>query len=296
MQPDELHALIGEIEDTAAHHADGVTQWKQVWNAIKNVGASFKQVRFPLASDREGAWQRYQSAVENIKRVQNAEFERRANWCDHSETHLAKIENLASLAERDDGLFDVLVTFFTGGLNLVGRAALDAIFGKLDDARNDLLSRGRYLKNAGDYFQSHKAQMLGKHKFAAHQKLSDVRERLNADWDNYKRNYEGAKEARQRDWEGRQSEHREKRDRWLSGQRDFIGKLQSSKGRLAQALDYKRENHRKLEDMRENAKGDDFRRRVDDWIDENDDAIRSIRGKIESIEDKIREVESKTND
>lgn len=291
MTPQEIDNLIAQIEDNAQYYEDGSIDWRGVWDAIKSTGASFKGAQFPSHDAREREWKRFQRAVEQIREIQAAEFERRRDFRNDSENHLYQVQSLAEQSLPDSGLADMILTIATGGLNMLGKAAVDAIFGQLDEAKEELKRRSQKLAEAGAYFKANKHEMLGRHKHAAHEALSDARERLNAEWDRYKSKRQAAHETRQEAWLKRQREFEERRARWRSNQYEFLERLNASKDRLEVALDHKLTNRHKLEDMRDNAKGDEFLSRVNDWYDENEAAIDSIRDKIADITDKIAEVE-----
>lgn len=293
MKHEDIGQLIGQIESAVTYYEEGSIEWREIWNAIKQTGNSFKGTQFPSREDREAEWQRFQAAVGNVKQLQSAEFERRKQFRGNSENHFYHIDSLIDQSLPDSGLGQVFLTLATGGLNLIGKAALDAIFGKLDEELETLRYRSRKHREAGAYFSENKHEMLGKHKHKTHESLSSARERLNDDWEDYKSRRQQAHDARHEAWEGRQREFEERRDHWRSNQEDFLDKLRGSLSRLEEALGHKLNNRDKLSDMWSNAKGDDFRSRVDGWQDENEAAISSIREKISNVEDKIVEVRDK---
>lgn len=290
MQQYEIGEIIGQIEQAVAHYEEGSIDWRSIWDAIKRTGRSFKETDFPSREAREADWKRFQSAVERVKELQATEFENRKQFRSSSEDTLYKIERLADLAMPDNGLADVILTVASGGVNILVKGALDAIFGKLDEELESLKKRSEWLREAGALFKESKHEMIGRHKHRAHEVLTRTRERLNEDWESYKSRRQSAFDAKQEAWKERQHEFEARRDRWRSNQEDFLDKLRDSMSRLESALGYKLNNRDKLENMMSNAKGDDFRSRVSDWIDENESAIDSIRNKISSLEDKIEEV------
>jgi hypothetical protein len=293
MKYEDLGQLIGQIESAVTYYEDGSIEWREIWDAIKHTGSSFNGTRFPSREKREAEWQRFQIAVGNVKQLQSAEFDRKKQFRGNSESHYYRIKNMIDHAMPDNGLGQVFLTLATGGLNLIGKAALDAIFGKLDEELEELKRCSRRLGEAGAYFKEHKHEMLGRHKHGIHEALGHAREKLDKYWDDYKSRRQQAHDSRQMAWQERQREFEERRDRWRSNQEDFLDKLLGSRSRLEEALSHKLENRDKLNDMQSNAKGDDFRSRVDDWVDENEAAIDSIREKISNVEEKITEVRDK---
>lgn len=293
MKTQELGLLVDQIESAVEYYEEGSIDWREIWNAIKQTGKSFKETQFASREEREQEWNRFQSTVGQVKDIQSSEFERKKQFHGASENHLFRIESLVDQSLPDSGLGQVILTLATGGLNLIGKAALDAIFGKLDEELETLKYRSQKLGEAGAHFKEYKHEMMGRHKHKAHELLSHARERLNEDWDDYKSRRQAAHDARQEAWEERQREFAARKEHWRSGQYDFLEKLAGSKSRLEEALGHKLNNRDKLSDMRSNAKGDDFRSRVEGWDDENEAAIDSIREKISNVEDKIREVRDK---
>jgi hypothetical protein len=293
MKTQELDLLIGQIESAVAYYEEGSIDWRAIWDAIKQTGKSFNEVQFASHEEREREWKRYQSTVGQVKDIQTTEFERKKQFRGMSERHLSRIESLVEQSLPDSGLGQVILTLATGGLNLIGKAALDAIFGKLDEELEVLKYRSQKHREAGAYFKENKHEMMGRHKHTAHESLGHARERLNDDWDEYKSRRQAAHDARHEAWEDGQRQFAARQEQWRSNQYAFLDRLAESKDRLETVLGHKLRNRDKLSDMKSNARGDDFRREVEGWDDENEAAIDSISVKISSIEDKMREVRDK---
>lgn len=296
MKHDQIGQLIAQVEAAAESYTPGSIEWREIWNAIKRTGASFKGAEFPSKKDRESAWQRYQVAVDQIKRLQEQEFEGKKRFRENSEKHLYQILHLVDLSLPDSGFGEMILTLATGGLNMLGKSAFEALFGKLDEELEALKQRSSYHRDAGAYFRENKHAMLGQHKHKAHEALGAARERLNADWESYKSRRHEAHEARKADWEDRQREFEQRREQWQRNQRDFLDRQRDALARLETALGNKKANRSRLDDMLSNARGDDFTSKVETWIDENEAAIDSIQDKISNVKDKIREVEDKLDE
>jgi chromosome segregation ATPase len=75
--------------------------------------------------------------------------------------------------------------------------------------------------------------------------------------------------------------------------RENISKLEDRLDRLESALDHRKNNLSKLEDMRDSAWSDSFRDRVEEWIDEENARISDIESKIDQIKGWISDIEAK---
>jgi len=65
--------------------------------------------------------------------------------------------------------------------------------------------------------------------------------------------------------------------------RENISKLEDRLERLKRALDRRRSDLARLEAMRDSARSDSYRKRIDDWIEEERSRIAEIEGKIEQV-------------
>jgi hypothetical protein len=281
----ELDDLIESLAGIANLHHDGNTDWRPAWDIIKAIGAGFKGTRYPTRDAHQAAWDKTQALIEQIKKMQDADFAKRREFNEQSGEHRDTIMRMADNAKSDNGLGDVMLFLVTGGLSHIGKQMLDAVFGETDEVKEELDRRSSYLKDAGSYFSEHKGEMKRADKDAAFEHIGRIRDALNLDWEEWK-------QAKSNAYEARQEERTSKRERWESSQREFIEMLESKNERLEEVLGHKREHLDKLQEMKSTARGD-FEDRVDGWIDQDESAISDIEAKIASNEAKIREVRSK---
>lgn len=55
----------------------GKADWKAVWGQIKEIGGYFKDSRFPTKEEHQAEWDKFQSLVVRVKRMQEEE---RSQW------------------------------------------------------------------------------------------------------------------------------------------------------------------------------------------------------------------------
>ena len=128
--------------------------------------------------------------------------------------------------------------------------------------------------------------MFGRDKKEAFEALTTAQQKLNAAWDQWKKNQSDA-------WEGRREQARERRETFERRVEGNIDKLRDRLGRLESVLAHERSHLRDLEDKRSDARSDEFRSVVSGWIDEEESAIEDIRSKIREVEGWIEEEQSK---
>lgn len=309
MEPRELEAQINRIEvaviDSGGSHVD----WKAIWKQIGETGKAFKETLYPSRDDKNAAWDRYQLAVVAVRERQTAHFEEksaRRDFFKRSESHMYKIMSLADGAKPPSGLEDVILMLATGGLYGIAKVALDAMFGESDVEKRRLQQRSAALKEANAYFSENKAEMVGQHKQQAFRYIQPIRERLQSDWEAWQQHRDEIYAERKRQheerhaaWEERQEKRRAweaRREEWRAKQEGFIEAQGERIDRLENALDRKRDHLRDLEDKRAGAWNDDFRDRVDGWIDECESAIRDIEEKLDIARAKRDDAQRRLNE
>lgn len=283
---DSLAKLVEEAEGRRA-------KWRDVWGEVKSVGDAFKESRFPTTRDRQAAWQRFQSIIAHVKECQEKAKEYFDERVRISEYHLDQILSLAERATPSSESTDVVLTIFTGGLNVLIREGIKAILGPFDERKLELQRCNEVMKEGWAYLSKNKTQMLGRHKQEAFDALKKAQDRLTEAWDTWK---EGRREAierfnaeKQATWE----ERRSKREVWETKTRENIFKLEGRLDQLEEILDRRQSNLSRLEDMRDSAWSDSYRDRVSDWISEEHERISGIESKIDQIRGWISEMEAK---
>jgi hypothetical protein len=289
----EIEALLDSLEALAEEAEGKRAKWRDVWSEIKNIQQAFKESRFPTAQDRQAAWSRFQSIVARVKACQERARQEFEEMLRKSECHLDQIRSYAWKATPSSEAADAILAIATGGLSVLIKAGLDAILGPFDERKLELQRCSEALKEGWAYLSQNKEEMLGKHKKEAFDALRSASDSLRRAWDAWKagrkqaiEHYRSQKRAA---WEARQA----KREAWEARMRENISKLEDRLDRLESALDHRRSNLSKLEGMRDSARFDSYRERVDAWIDEEHDRIAEIERKIEQVKAWISETQAK---
>lgn len=85
----------------------GGDKWKDAWAEIRDIGRAFKQVRFTTAQERQEAWMRFQSVVENVKAAQSLEFETAREAVNGLQAVLDALNTIIETAEATNRWGDV---------------------------------------------------------------------------------------------------------------------------------------------------------------------------------------------
>lgn len=261
----------------------GKPDWKAIWQQIRITGQSFKGVRFPSKEEHEAAWNKFQRLVDKVK-AQQAENQK--EWEKKKDESARLREQIISQAKAarpvDNGLADVILTFATGGLNLL----LDAIMGPFDEEKEQLKACGRRLQKGWDILHDSKEHMLGKDKGLAFEALNETKELLDQRWERYKAERQKAYEKYQREKAG-------KRWAWQEKVEGNIRNLEERREKLNAVLAHKERHLDELHDKLRDARGDDFRSVVSGWISEEEAGIWDIKEKLGKVEDWIYEDKEK---
>ena len=293
MEGSEIEALVDSLEALVSEVEGGSGKWKDIWVEVRSIGKAFKGSRFPSSQDRQQAWGRFQSVVGHVKECQNRArevFEERER---ESEDHLDQILTYADRATPSSAMDDVIITLATGGLSVLVREGISAILGPFDERKSELRHCSQQMKEGWAYLSRNKGSMLGKHKQRAFEALKEASESLDAEWKSWKEARQDAFERFHTERQAAQEERQAKREAWEERIRANISKLEDRLDRLEDALGRRRGNLSKLEDMRDSAWSDDFRDRVDGWINEEEDRIEDIEQEIGKIKGWISDSESK---
>src|ERR1044072_2073682 len=250
----EVHALERQIERISSAvvsaRSGARVEWRDLWNDIKAIRGSFKEVQFGSREEREQTWQRFQDAVAEVKSEQARQRERREQLSSGSSRHLDHIRGLVDAAAPDDGLWRMMLTVFSGGTIIFAEAAMDALFGKHDEVFAELHRRSAALREAGQYLSANKAEMLGADKAAAFSSIQGARQRLDSDWANWKDAIREAKAARHRQFQERREERGAKQPAWRENQVAFIARLHSAVETLGDARSRRRSHLAELYEKR----------------------------------------------
>jgi hypothetical protein len=268
----ELHSLISSgfsplsgRSIKAPHDFVGglVYDWRPAWEKAREIQAAFKEgVRYPTAAERDVAWTRFNEVRNDLSRRSNAD----------RETVLS-----VSVSWRDL----ILPEIESARYSRFG----DVIFFFDPTTAEDMKRLGAQLKTAGRLLSENKHQMLREHKEQCFQRIQEVRATHDAFWGEYKK----AREVRQH-------EHRQRINDVLARVDVNISNNREKKAKAEDALERAEANISKLQNMLDNARGDDFRERVEGWLAEAEAKRSSIQESIRRIEEWIEQDEHRRSD
>lgn len=262
---------------------DDSWDFKALWNQIRATSAAFKGARFPSSSEHQEAWTRFQALVQRVKDKEN---ERRRQFSQRQESSAAIRDDLLARASRvlpdDSFLTELVITLATGGLNIILEQALDALLGPFDKRKEELLRSSQLLRETWDRFSAQKAQLLRQDKDTVFHTLRNIQDRLDDLWAQYKAEREKAVDAYHR-------ERRQRREAWRERRLENLQKNRDRRSRLDDVLTHKRDHLIILYGKLSEARSDEYRSRVEGWIEEERSAISDIERKIEEIDGWIDE-------
>lgn len=287
---DGIEALLDSLEVLADAAEGRKAKWRDVWSEIKNIGQEFKRCRFPTKQERQEAWDRFQSIIDDVKYRQEQAKNEFAERVRVSEYHLDEVMSYAQRATPSSAAADAILAILTGGITTLVSAGIDAILGPFDERKYELQKCSEAMKEGWSYFSSNKTEMFGKDKKAAFEALSEASEALNNAWSDWKQERQAAMD---RFHQERRAEKEAKHEVWESRMRTNLSKLEDRLERLESALDHRRNVLSNLEDQRSSAWSDSYIERVDGWISEEEDRIADIERKIDQVKDWISEIEEK---
>jgi chromosome segregation ATPase len=307
----ELDSMIDRLNDQVRSTNPQRGYWKELWKLIREIGASFKHARYAQWEEKEAAWQRYQNICEQARVRGDAnrkEMEERQNQMEasqrdwenrknRSEQTRSGIEGRASGARPLSGIEQAIGDMVLLPLRLIEKV-IGAILGlrektQFEEAREELHHCSEKLKEAWHTFSTHKHELLPADKAHCFQALSNAQERLNDAWaqlkgaqDQFYTAQRAAHEQRQRDWEAKQSDYRERI-------RANISKLEDKLHNARSALSRQEANLDKLQNDYSSAWNDGYRDRCSGWIDEANGKIADIRASIDRMEGWLDEERAK---
>ena len=262
----------------------GKVDWKAVWSQIKEIGGDFKGARFPTKEEHQAEWDRFQSLIDRVKKMQEDERNQWDQKKRESERLKNEIISQSYAAQPPSEFADIILTIATAGLSVV----LSAIMGPFDQRKRELQNASEALQEGWAMLHQYKDRMTGQHKQEAFQALNNAKERLDMEWSRYKRERDQA-------YEKHRSQQAEKRAQWIHKVEDNISNLENKRERLNDVLS-KRESHlSELYEKLSDARSDEYRSRVSDWISEEQDNIQEIKRKVENVEDWLKEARDKLN-
>ena len=284
MDPSALDGLISKLDSHYRQAARRDRPWSEVWNEIKHIGASFEDVRYPSKEAKNGAWEKFQGIVDSVKETQ---AEERTQWERNAENSARLRNQIITQGEYgrppnafESGIADMIMGPITALAELVvDMATLGLLQGKIDHEKEALKAYSSNLRKAWDLFKQHKDEMLGKDKHEVFQTLRQIQDELDVAWGAWKK-------LNDQYYEAKRSAHRGRVEA-------SIEKLESRLENLYSILSKKETHVSELEIKRDTAWNDDFRDRVQGWIDEEENRIIDVKEQISQVEGWLSEQRGK---
>lgn len=230
-------------------------------------------VRFASVKDREAAWENYQEVVESVKEQQKKLGKR-------SEEFKNEIINLAENARPvEENLIGSLFELY--GEALASPVTFLFPQEEFDEKKQELQQCSDKIREAWKLLVGHKDEMLRNDKDEAYRFLVKVQEEINAAWSKWK-------EAKRQAYEASRSARAEKNQ-------ENIDKLETRLENLREILEKRNSHLDELQGKLGNAWNDDYRERVEGWIEEEEENIRNIKEQIVQVEQWLQEAKDRLN-
>ncbi|MBU1083170.1 hypothetical protein KKE14_01910 [Patescibacteria group bacterium] len=280
-----INSLRGDLNYTLG---ESKKNWRNIWDRIKVIGASFKETRYPTRDEKDSAWARFQSIVDDVK---NAQDEDRRKWKDKEQSSGSYKSQILSCVQQSKSSGVVGELAYSGlGLNII-ESAINQIGGAAEDdhGKAELVDASSALKRGWDLLSSHKNEMTGRDKQEVFQALNDAQSQLDQAWTSYKRSQQSAHEARQRAWKEKQHDWEKKQQSWRQRVEGNIRKNENRLNTLHEMLDKTESHISDLENSIDSDSSQNYTDRVEGWIDEGRDKLRSLNDQINRVEGWIDE-------
>jgi Domain of Unknown Function (DUF349) len=194
--------------------------WKDSWTMVKEIGSSFKNVRYPTKAEKDAAWRKFQDVVDQMRSEREKFNQKRDAAAQTSDSLKKKIILMAQSAWPRETGFETLAMALTGLIvaelfaNIVVNVArsllgMDAIDSHEKEKRK-LMELSSQMKKAWNAFNDHKNELLPKDKADCFKILEGVQSELNKVWD---------------EWRAEANERREKKNRELAEKREHKQRL-----------------------------------------------------------------------
>jgi hypothetical protein len=265
-----LESKISELESITPHVSEGFGfgfeverhDWRPIWALCKEIQEEFRGCKeFDSREAHQAAWERFQTARQEASRLADIEKEKLAGQS-------AQIKE-GILDDAKTAYWSKSADFFVG-----------AVLGQT--TKDEMIELQQILKRAGRTLSENKHKMTREDKDDCFEAIQDARATHDDFWERY-REYQEVK----------QQEHFEKQAEWerktkarIEDNRDRVSRLVSAREKVQQNID---DNEDKVAE----AWSDDFRERVQGWVDEGYQNLVEINEKIKRIQGWIAEDESK---
>lgn len=257
-----LNEMINDLSNMFNDAVDGETGWGEVWNLVREIGSSFKLVRYPSRGQHQEAWERFQKIVGEIKRHKEEAEERSA------ELKATILDHLSNTNTSRSNAFQVMFdAFFDGMCGITEEQDLDNWKEELQDASSELHA-------ARDVYYGNKEELLSADRKEVGQELYRVKERLDNEWSAYK--------------DSRRDLRRERLNEKIVRTEEHLEGLYEAQTRREEILE-------RLYEQQDDAEGDRLER-IEGWIEEEEARLSDIQEGISNTEDRLTGYKSQLED
>jgi hypothetical protein len=293
MDHQELDRGIDGLDEKVTASEGGGRNWKEVWDDIRFIGEQFKSVRYPTKAEKDEARERFQRIVQRMKVYQETERERKDQrkneWQRKQEAwtqkvklslkHKEEIINHAESGRPPNKLAEALAMVILAPLDILARTVTFGHVSFFADRREMLQFWSNRIGEAWRLLKEYKNEMLSQDKQEAFNRLNEIKAECDEAW-------RELKEAQQQSYETKQQAWRERAE-------GNVRKLEDRHTKLYSILNHKESHLSDLEEKRDSARSDDYRARVEGWIEEEEGRIRDIRAQIEQVEGWLEDARSR---
>ena len=255
---DELHDMLhlptftgpflGSLEAIiSGDPASRDIQWRDVWTQAKDIQAGFKGVRYPTASERQAAWERFNNLRDAATAISQKQ---RESLHYESKRHRERILDLAKDATVPT--FEIMPPF--------------------NDAER-MKERGAVLKEAWTELSEHKHQMTAEHKKECFDRLVEVKAGHDSWWEGRKQHGAEKRES----WQERVQANLKKNRELLRERTVLLARMEEQadelRGKIADAWsdEFRERAGGWLSELEGKIDGlKEYIERIESWIDEDE--------------------------
>lgn len=290
----ELDRMIDSLRTTVENDTPQKGYWKGLWSLVGNIKAGFRDVRYPTVDQRLSAWRRLdeliQQARERSEREKEEREKRQKAWeekVERSERARGRLESKLGGTRPITDLERMIASVILAPLLLL-EDLLRTVLGleQLDEIHEDLKSCSAAMREAWQFFNDYKGDMLPADKHSAYEQLNSAQDRLNAAWAAWKEAKSRFHEERKRQWQERQDNRRGRIEA-------NIEKLEDKLDKAENALERAKAHLSKLESDYDAAWSDSFKDRCQEWIDEEEKRISDIEESVDRMRGWLEEERNK---
>ncbi len=285
---DRVEAFAASLEGPEA----AWPRWKQCWEEIRAIGEEFKATPFPRREDRSAGWRRFQEVVARVKEGQERERSARRGQAPRSRLLAAALLALVEAARpleaggaapaegrepvpepEDAGVGDDPAG---GESPAPGGDDVPLPIPPAAPRTESLKECSGRLREARRLFSEHKGEMLPPDRRAVFDGLKAASAALDEAWARWKASKSGG-------GEGATPADGDRRAEWEARLRENVARLEDRLARLREVEERKERHMEELRGKQRGAGGGDFRARIDAWLEEEREALDSVRAKMTEI-------------